>query len=108
MATAMDAPAKSGPKLKETRPTLSPALFAGRTARAYQVAREIPEVLDQLYCYCHCQETLGHKSLLTCYVDNHAAGCDICMNEALAASAYTKRGYSIAEIKEKLARQYKS
>lgn len=30
------------------------------------------------------------------------------MNEALAASAYTKAGYSIQEIKEKLAKRYSS
>ncbi|MBI2876545.1 MAG: hypothetical protein HYY20_06660 [Candidatus Tectomicrobia bacterium] len=74
VATGTEAPAKVRMNLKETRPTLSPTLFAGKTAMAYQVAREIPEVLDQLYCYCQCQESHGHKSLLTCYVDNHAAG----------------------------------
>ncbi|MBI1987013.1 MAG: hypothetical protein HYS70_01520 [Nitrospinae bacterium] len=74
VATATDNAAQSGPKLKETRPTLSPTHFAGKIAQAYQVAQEIPQVLDQLYCYCQCQETFGHKSLLTCYVDNHAAG----------------------------------
>lgn len=74
VATAMDASAKSGPTLKETRPTLSPTLFTGKIAQAYQAAREIPQVLDQLYCYCQCQESHGHKSLLSCYVDNHAAG----------------------------------
>lgn len=74
VATAMDKPANSGPNLRETRPTLSPTLFTGKIAQAYQAAREVPQVLDQLYCYCQCQETFGHKSLLSCYVDNHAAG----------------------------------
>lgn len=58
---------------RETRPTLSPALFTGSVAVAYQVARDIPDVLDQLYCYCRCRENFGHKSLLTCYVDRHAS-----------------------------------
>lgn len=58
---------------RETRPTLSPALFTGEVASAYQVARDIPEVLDQLYCYCQCEENFGHKSLLSCYVDRHAS-----------------------------------
>ncbi len=60
-------------KLRETRPTLSPERFRGRVRRAYEIAREIPEVLDQLYCYCRCRENFGHKNLLSCYVDNHAA-----------------------------------
>lgn len=58
---------------RETRPTLLPALFVGRTARAYQVAQEIPDVLDQLYCYCYCDREHGHKTLLTCFTETHAA-----------------------------------
>lgn len=58
----------------ERRPTLSPALFTGVVAQAYQVAREIPQVLDQLYCWCKCIENSGHKSNLSCFVDSHAAG----------------------------------
>jgi len=64
---------KENVKLRETRPTLSPDRFTGQVRRAYQIAREIPEVLDQLYCYCRCKENFGHKSLLSCYVDTHAS-----------------------------------
>lgn len=58
---------------RETRPPLSSNLFVGQTARAYQVAHEIPEVLDQLYCYCECDKHMGHKSLLSCFADRHGA-----------------------------------
>ncbi len=58
---------------RETRPTLDPALFVGKAAASHRVAREIPDVLDQLYCYCRCDKQLGHKSLLSCYTDGHAA-----------------------------------
>lgn len=58
---------------RETRPTLAPALFTGKAAQAYQVAREIPEVLDQLQCYCACTSQYGHVSLLSCYVDGHGS-----------------------------------
>ncbi len=58
---------------RETRPTLDPALFVGKAAAAHRVAREIPDVLDQLYCYCQCDKHMGHKSLLSCYTDGHAA-----------------------------------
>ncbi len=57
----------------ETRPTLDSARFPGKIGQAYQLAREIPQVLDQIYCYCECQENFSHKSLLSCYVDLHAA-----------------------------------
>jgi hypothetical protein len=38
------------------------------------VARQIPVLLDKLYCYCNCHKYFGHKSLLSCYVDRHAEG----------------------------------
>ncbi len=58
----------------ERRPTLDPTFFTGSVARAYQVAREIPEVLDKLYCHCQCIENSGHLSNLSCFVDRHGAG----------------------------------
>ena len=58
---------------RETRPTLDPGHFVGKAALAHQIAREIPDVLDQLYCYCECDKHSGHKSLLSCYTDGHAA-----------------------------------
>ena len=64
---------KGNINLQENRPTLSPAMFSGKVRKAYEIAREIPEVLDQLYCYCRCRENFGHKNLLTCYVDTHAS-----------------------------------
>jgi len=68
-------PGKVAPAVarRETRPTLDPALFVGKAALAHRVAREIPDTLDQLYCYCECDKHLGHRSLLSCYTDGHAA-----------------------------------
>ena len=57
---------------RESRPTTEPALYTGKARRAHGVAREIPEVLGQLRCYCRC-EGIGHVSLLSCYTDGHAA-----------------------------------
>jgi hypothetical protein len=58
---------------RETRPTLDPARFVGKAAVTHRIARDIPDVLDQLYCYCECDKSIGHKSLLSCYTDGHAA-----------------------------------
>lgn len=60
----------------ETRPTLSPLQFSNPfVAGAYQIAEDIPRVLDSVKCYCFCdREPFNHKSLLSCYVDTHAAG----------------------------------
>jgi hypothetical protein len=60
----------------ETRATMDPNMFSDKRVRAaYQAAKEIPWVLDSIYCYCQCAESpvFKHKSLLSCYVDNHAA-----------------------------------
>ena len=89
---------KENIKLRETRQTLPPAFFGGRVKQAYQIARDIPEVLDKLYCYCLCKENNGHKNLLTCYVDNHAAGWGICVDEAQLASKMHAKGATPGEI----------
>lgn len=60
----------------ETRTTLDPGQFTeARVKEAYKVAKEIPWVLDSIYCFCMCKESpaFRHKSLLSCYVDTHAA-----------------------------------
>lgn len=60
----------------ERRATLEPNLFKDpRVRRAYQAAKEIPWILDSIYCYCRCAESpvFRHKSLLSCYVDDHAS-----------------------------------
>jgi len=60
----------------ETRTTLDPGQFNDvRVKEACKIAKEIPWVLDSIYCFCMCRESpaFRHKSLLSCYVDNHAA-----------------------------------
>ena len=83
----------------ETRPTLSPALFFGKAARTYKIARENPELIDSLYCYCNCKQNFGHKSLLTCFVDKHALNCDICQDQALYADSLYQTNNDIAKIR---------
>lgn len=67
------APTRPVVSRRETRATLDPARFVGKAKLAHQVARDIPDVLDGLYCYCGCDKSIGHTSLLSCYTDGHAA-----------------------------------
>ena len=53
--------------------TLAPNLIKGEDRKGYQVAKEIPEILVQLPCFCGC-EAVGHENLLDCFVDEHAVG----------------------------------
>ncbi len=86
--------------------TLDPNLFWDRriydpdVQPSYRVARQIPSTLDRLHCFCECAESpqFHHKTLLTCYTDNHAAGCGICMKEALLAAELKQKGASDEEI----------
>lgn len=76
---------QSASEAETLKATLAPAQFVGKTRDAYKIASEIPETLAQLPCYCHCDEGFGHKSLHSCFVDDHAAHCAVCIDEALLA-----------------------
>jgi hypothetical protein len=53
--------------------TVDPELISGRDREGYQVAKEIPEVLAQLPCFCGCG-AVGHENLLDCFIDAHGVG----------------------------------
>jgi hypothetical protein len=53
--------------------TLDPNLIQGEDRAGYLVAKEIPEILAQLPCFCGC-EAVGHETLLDCFVDGHGVG----------------------------------
>ncbi|MBI5888216.1 MAG: hypothetical protein HZB82_05845 [Deltaproteobacteria bacterium] len=90
----------------ETRQTLDPAQFTGAVADAYRIAGEIPQILDSMHCYCECKKHFGHKSLLTCYVDEHAKNCDACMDEAFMAYELHKQGKDVLTIRKAVDEHY--
>jgi Protein of unknown function with PCYCGC motif len=94
------------PPLASLGPTLSPAQFTGKVKQAYQVAKEIPQTLAQLPCFCECDRSIGHKSLHSCYEDEHAVGCGICLDSALMASNLKQQGIGDTEIRSKLVTLY--
>jgi hypothetical protein len=71
-----------------------------RIAEIYQMAAQIPHVLDGLYCHCDCSKHSDHRSLLTCFEDDHGAACDVCLTEAALAHRMTNEGRSLKEIRE--------
>jgi len=66
--------------------------------RAYELAAKIPNVLNQMPCYCYC-ERIGHKSLHTCFESTHGAHCGICMKEVFYAYEQTKLKKTPAQIR---------
>ena len=88
-------------------PTLPPEQFTGLTRDAYRAAREIPQTIAQMPCYCHCDRGMGHKSLYSCFEDDHASHCATCVNEALLAYKLEREGkLSAAQIRDKIVEQF--
>ena len=95
------------PSKSSLGPTLDPVSFTGITRDAYRAAREIPVTLAQLPCYCHCDQGFGHKSLYSCFQDDHASHCDVCVREALLALRLEKeQKMTPAQIRDTIIAQY--
>lgn len=93
--------------LNNLPPTLPPSQFFGQARLAYQAAKEIPKTIAQLPCYCYCDASFGHKSLHSCFQDNHAAQCAVCVDEALLAYRLEKeQGLTAPQIRERIIAQH--
>jgi hypothetical protein len=81
--------------------TLDPASFNNLVVQnAYAVAAKVKRVLCQQPCFCHCDRSIGHESLLDCYVGKHASVCDVCMKEAFYAYEQTMKKKTPAQIRD--------
>ena len=97
----------AGQELQNLGPTLAPEQFTGKAREAYRIAREIPQTLAQLPCYCYCDEGFGHKSLHTCYESDHSAHCAVCVSEALMAYRLQKdEGLTPEQIRNRIVAQF--
>ena len=85
-------------QLIETRPVMSSAFYTGKAAEAYRIAAEIPKIIDSQFCYCYCKKNHQHKTLLTCFTNEHGSKCDTCMDEVLYAYQLYKQGKTLDEI----------
>lgn len=85
--------------------TLSPALFNDTLAQnAFTIAARIKKVLYQQPCYCHCDRSQGHTSLLDCFTGRHAAVCGTCEREDFYAYEQTQKGKTPAQIRDGIER----
>jgi hypothetical protein len=82
-------------------PTMEASIFPDiQTFNAYVVAGRTKKVLYQQPCYCHCDRSQGHGSLLDCFVSRHGSGCDICQKEDFYSYEQTRKGKTPAQIRE--------
>jgi hypothetical protein len=80
--------------------TMDPELFPDPVVQnAYAVAAKVKKVLYQQPCYCHCDRSQGHKSLLDCFASKHGAGCGTCIYEDFYTFEQTSKGKSAAQIR---------
>lgn len=85
--------------------TLDPSRFSTpHVALSYRIARDIPEVLAQQPCYCYCDAGFGHGSLLDCHIDDHSAGCTVCLKETLLADQLNRQGKTAENIRDAIVR----
>jgi Protein of unknown function with PCYCGC motif len=85
--------------------TVSPEFFTDPVIRnAYALAARVKKTLYQQPCYCYCDRSQGHGSLLDCFVSKHGAGCGTCIREALYTYEQSRKGRSAAQIREGIER----
>jgi len=80
--------------------TLSPTEFSDVVVQnAYILAGRVKKILYQQPCYCHCDRSQGHKSLLDCFASKHGAACGVCMREAIYSYEQSHHGKTAAQIR---------
>jgi Protein of unknown function with PCYCGC motif len=80
--------------------TMSPELFDEVLMKnAYAVAARVRRVLYQQPCYCHCDRSQGHGSLLDCFAGKHAAECGTCIKEGFYSYEQTRKGKTAEQIR---------
>lgn len=85
--------------------TLEASQFTDKVVfNAYLLAGRIRKVLYQQPCYCHCDRSVGHGSLLDCFAGQHGSGCDICIREAFYSYEQTHNGKTPAQIRDGIIR----
>jgi len=80
--------------------TMAPELFSDPMVQnAYTLAAKIKKTLYQEPCYCHCDRTKGHGSLLDCFASKHGSECGTCIYEDFYTYEQSQKGKSAAQIR---------
>ncbi len=69
-------------------------------------AKRIPEICSKLFCYCGCELSDKHTSLLDCFTSDHGVDCNICQEEALLALKLHTQGKDLPEIQKAIDQKY--
>ena len=81
--------------------TMDPGQFENPVVKnAYALSARVKKVLYQQPCYCHCDRSQGHNSLLECFTSKHGSMCNICLGEALYSYEQNRKGKTAAQIRD--------
>lgn len=84
-----------------SRVTAAKDVHGGAEVReAFELVRQIPQVVDGIRCHCGCAEMEGVYSLLSCFEnDGMAQHCDVCQSLARLAHRMHRDGKSLDQIR---------
>ena len=85
---------------------LDPSRFFGQAMIGYAAAKAAPEIMNKLFCYCGCDITDSHISLLDCFTSIHGVDCHICQEEAVVALKLNRDGTSVGDIQKIVDEKY--
>lgn len=78
--------------LADASRVLDPERFSDPVVkRGYWIATQIPSLLNQLYCWCGCEDRGEHRSSLQCFEDLMAADCPVCLGTAKIAYEMSRK-----------------
>ncbi|MBX3152175.1 hypothetical protein KF728_18600 [Candidatus Obscuribacterales bacterium] len=101
-----NAAASSAGEKTARKEVLDASNYVGQVKAGYLAAKEVPEVCEKLFCYCGCDMTDCHGSLLDCFTSDHGVDCHICQEEAILALKFHRKGKSISDIQKFIDKRY--
>ena len=90
-------------------PILKPSELKTKTSadfqtHAYELAAKpgMARLAAQMPCYCHCDRSLGHTSLHSCFSnkDEHGAVCGTCLQEMYYTYQMHQKGWTAKQIRD--------
>ena len=94
-------------------PPLELASVTDAIAGHYRYAERHQTDFSKIPCFCGCEEFLSHEDLYDCFIrtdgagfDSHAAGCGVCIGEAVVASQLLDAGTPATEVAGRIVEQF--
>jgi hypothetical protein len=81
-------------------------------AALYRYVEANQPIAKRIPCYCGCGQHSGHKSVRDCFIngkgqyDDHASGCDICLDIAQQTQQLSRQGLDVTAIRARIDQQF--